>query len=102
MLNKSGCEFLKKDLILRDKLAIERTILANERTILAYLRTAITVFAAGVTFINFFKAHFLFVTGWVLMIMGIIIFLFVPVRFGTLRKHVREYMKAQKEIEYTE
>ena len=31
--------FAKSDLILRDQLAIDRTLLANERTVLAYIRT---------------------------------------------------------------
>lgn len=48
------CEFAKEELILRDHLAIDRTILANERTLLAYLRLALTLFVAGLTFIKFF------------------------------------------------
>ena len=41
-------------MILRDHLAIDRTILANERTILAYLRTALMLFVTGVTLIKLF------------------------------------------------
>jgi len=37
------------DLILRDELAIDRTLLANERTFLAYLRAGVTLMLAGVT-----------------------------------------------------
>jgi putative membrane protein len=42
----------KKDLILRDWLAIERTKLANERTFLAYFRTAFVFLATGMTFLK--------------------------------------------------
>ncbi|MGR3809151.1 DUF202 domain-containing protein [Jiulongibacter sp. NS-SX5] len=42
----------KKDLILRDWLAIERTKLANERTFLAYFRTAFVFLATGLTFLK--------------------------------------------------
>ena len=45
--------FLKEELILRDELAIDRTLLANERTLMAYVRLAITLIIAGVSIIHF-------------------------------------------------
>ena len=42
----------KKDLILRDYLAIDRTKLANSRTLLAYLRTAMVMALSGITLIE--------------------------------------------------
>jgi putative membrane protein len=54
--------FCSDDLILRDELAIDRTILANERTLLAYLRSAVTLLLAGVTIMHFS------VEGWFQMI----------------------------------
>lgn len=42
-------EFLTKELILRDYLAIERTILTNEATFLAYIRTSLTIVVVGAT-----------------------------------------------------
>ena len=47
-------ELQGSNLILRDRLAIDRTVLANERTVLAYLRTAVLLFGAAVTMIKFF------------------------------------------------
>ncbi len=41
------------ELILRDKLAIDRTILANERTLLAYLRSGVSLVIAGVSMMHF-------------------------------------------------
>ncbi len=35
-------------LILRDELALDRTVLANERTMLSYIRSFIALFAAGI------------------------------------------------------
>lgn len=58
-------------LILRDRLAEDRTALANERTFLAYVRTALTLFAAGVTFIKFFGSSLVEVIGWVLLPLGL-------------------------------
>lgn len=56
--------FDQEDLILRDHLAIDRTILANERTYLAYIRTALTLFIGGVTFIKFFDSIVTAMIGW--------------------------------------
>ena len=39
-------------MILRDHLALDRTILANERTLLAYLRTFIGAFSAGIAMVK--------------------------------------------------
>ena len=46
-------KFDRDELILRDELAIDRTLLANERTLLAYLRSAVSLLIAGVSIIHF-------------------------------------------------
>ena len=50
--------FEREELILRDELAIDRTLLANERTLLAYLRSAVSLGIAGISIMHF-AAH-----GW--------------------------------------
>jgi len=40
---------IKKDVILRERLALQRTILANQSTFLAYLRTSLYFFVAGLS-----------------------------------------------------
>ena len=50
--------FGREELILRDELAIDRTLLANERTLLAYLRSAVSLGIAGISIMHF-SAH-----GW--------------------------------------
>ncbi|NEX14462.1 MAG: hypothetical protein C1941_07185 [Prosthecochloris sp.] len=40
-------------LILRDELAIDRTVLANERTLLSYLRSGVALIIAGVSIMHF-------------------------------------------------
>jgi len=40
---------LKKDLILREKLALQRTVLANQATFLAFLRTSMYFLIAGLS-----------------------------------------------------
>ncbi len=40
-------------LVLRDELAIDRTLLANERTLLAYLRFGVALLLAGASMMHF-------------------------------------------------
>lgn len=75
MGDETYSKFIKEELILRDHLAIDRTILANERTFLAYVRTALTLFIGGATFIRFFDSLILDVVGWVFVPLGALVFL---------------------------
>ena len=55
--------FQREELILRDELAIDRTILANERTVLSYYRSALTLVIVGVTFLHFAEKGYLIYIG---------------------------------------
>jgi len=44
-----------KDLILREKLALQRTVLANQSTFLSFLRTSMYFLMAGLTIQNLFE-----------------------------------------------
>lgn len=46
---------MNKDLILRERLAIQRTHLANQTTFLSFLRTAMYFFVAGLSIESFFR-----------------------------------------------
>jgi len=60
-------QFRKEELILRDRLAAQRTVLANERTLLAYTRTSLTFLIGGVTFLQFFGHIAAQLLGWVFL-----------------------------------
>ena len=75
-------------LILRDELAIDRTLLANERTLLSYLRSGIALLIAGVSFIHF--AHEVWFT-----VVGVIC---IPSGFITVLIGVSRYAKMDKAI----
>jgi putative membrane protein len=45
--------FDTEELILRDELAIDRTLLANERTLLSYLRSGVAMMITGLTIIHY-------------------------------------------------
>lgn len=47
--------FTTKELILRDHLAIDRTVLSNETTLFSYIRTSLALIAAGATLIHFLR-----------------------------------------------
>jgi putative membrane protein len=78
--------FDKEQLILRDELALDRTVLANERTLLAYVRTALALLLAGVTFVYFSNAMWFSIVGVVSLIVGA----------GALALGVRRYRQMQK------
>jgi putative membrane protein len=51
------------DLILRDELAVDRTVLANERTLLSYLRAGVSLLIAGVSIMHFSDQDWFWVIG---------------------------------------
>jgi putative membrane protein len=62
-MNSVYSRFEKTKLILRDELAIDRTLLANERTLLAYLRSAVALLIAGVSIIHFSRQAWFLAVG---------------------------------------
>jgi putative membrane protein len=63
MDNSPYSKFVSDELILRDELAIDRTLLANERTLLAYLRSGVALFIAGVSIIHFSREGWFWAVG---------------------------------------
>jgi len=68
--------------ILRDELAIDRTILANERTYLAYIRTALAFGIVAVTCFKFFDSVLADALGCVFVCTALFVF-----GLGTIRTH---------------
>jgi putative membrane protein len=90
MSNKNPYDrFRGNDLILRDELAIDRTILANERTILAYLRGAISLILVGITFMHFFETGLLGYVGLACVPFGAGVGIFGYVRYRKMNKDIR-------------
>jgi putative membrane protein len=59
-------------MVLRDHLALDRTVLANERTLLAYVRTALALLAGGGTLLRFFQGdHLIEALGALLLLLGV-------------------------------
>jgi putative membrane protein len=70
-------------MILRDHLALERTLLANERTFLAYVKTTAGIIALGGTIIKFFDGWVYLLTGWSFIILGVLVFVYGFSRYVT-------------------
>jgi putative membrane protein len=64
--------FVQEDLILRDELAIDRTLLANERTLLAYLRSGVALLIAGASILHFSQESWFLVVGLACIPVGIL------------------------------
>ena len=77
-------------LILRDHLALDRTVLANERTFLAYIRTALTLLVVGASFIKFFDSMMLEVVGWAFLPCAIAVFAFGVWRYRHIKGLIRK------------
>ena len=73
--------FEAAELILRDQLAIDRTLLANERTFLSYLRSAIALLIAGISIIHFSHELWFTAVGVICIPSGILTGLFGLWRF---------------------
>jgi putative membrane protein len=81
-------KFENAELILRDELAIDRTLLANERTLLAYLRSGLALVIAGASILHFTP------DGWFRML-GIIC---IPIGVAAALIGVWRYMKMNTAI----
>ena len=60
---------INRDLILREKLAIERTAMANDRTFLSFVRTSLYFAIAGITVNSLLNISY----GWVIEILFLVL-----------------------------
>ncbi|MFH1079557.1 MAG: DUF202 domain-containing protein [Pseudomonadota bacterium] len=81
--------FQREELILRDELAIDRTILANERTALAYFRSALTLVIVGVTLLHFFEKGILLYFGIIFIPCGLAVGGFGIMRYRKMNLSIR-------------
>jgi len=82
-------ESLRADLILREHLAINRTVLANERTLLAYVRTALALLIAGVSAVHFLDVLVLQILGWAFIPLAVVTFLIGAIRYRRMDRRMR-------------
>ena len=99
MRNSPYERFDSDDLILRDELAIDRTLLANERTLLAYLRSGVALLIAGVSIIHFSQEGWFWAVGIACIPTGIITGMVGMARYRRMNRSislVRRQSKTKK------
>ncbi len=85
-------------LILRDELAIDRTLLSNERTLLAYLRSAVALILAGFTMIHFSAdVSWFWLAGFVSIPVGILAGLIGVARFRNMNRMITRIRRQIKQ-----
>lgn len=94
MIEKS----LNKDLILRERLALQRTILANQSTFLAFLRTSMYFFIAGLSLESLLKVEnnfiiemFFFISSFVIFCIGVFNYFKHKKMILDNEKHIGDY-----------
>ncbi len=90
-----------ENMIVRDHLALDRTILANERTFLAYLRTAVGFAAGGITLLKVFDSLCWQVSGWAAIIAALLTLIFGFGRTGKM-KRILEKIRQNNETDLNE
>jgi len=81
--------FQNDDLILRDELAIDRTLLANERTLLSYLRSGVALLIAGVSIIHFSQKGWFWAVGIACIPTGFIAGVIGILRYRKMNRSIR-------------
>jgi putative membrane protein len=74
--------------LLRDYMAISRTVMANERTFLSYIRAALGLFIGGASFIQFFEGFAIQLVGWLFLPLGVATFLVGLWRYHKVKRIV--------------
>jgi len=91
--------FDKDELILRDELAIDRTLLANERTLMSYLRSGVALLIAGVSIIHFSQGGWFWAVGIACIPSGIITSIVGVVRYRKMNRLISIVRRQSKEID---
>ncbi|MEG1525589.1 MAG: DUF202 domain-containing protein [Clostridia bacterium] len=84
------------EMILRDYLALDRTILANKRTFLAYVRTAIGLLASGIGMVKLVSDGILNILGFVFIIAALPVLIIGTTEYIKIRITLRAVGKIDK------
>ena len=84
---------VNKDLILRERLALQRTILANQTTFLAFLRTAMYFFIAGLSLKSLLKVDNSFIIEFSFFLSSFLIFIIGMFNYFKHKKMILENEK---------
>jgi putative membrane protein len=90
---------MNKDLILRERLAIERTDMAIDRTLLSFIRTSLYFAIAGWTIMNLVEVRYgtwlgllFWITSGILLIVGLYKFYRQKKKLQNSKRHIGKYI----------
>lgn len=96
--NDTYQDFLLKELILRDRLAIDRTVLAAESTFLAYIRTSLTLIVVGATLVHLSISLLSQTVGLAIILSGFFIFTFGYERTLRMKKKINALRRREEKV----
>lgn len=89
----------QSDLIIRENLAIQRTVMSNQTTLLSFIRTSMYFMVAGLSIQNLLKSKF----SWTLSILFFIISLVILVTgIYNFLMHRKKILMSQRLVELRE
>ena len=88
-MDKQTQNNINKDLILRERLAIERTAMGNDRTILAFIRTALYFSIAGMSVNSLLKVSYGIEIEILFWVIGVIILVIGIIKYRKQKKSLR-------------
>ncbi|MGA7802768.1 MAG: DUF202 domain-containing protein [Gammaproteobacteria bacterium] len=99
MIDDPYAEFKRDEMILRDWLALDRTVLANKRTFLAYGRTSIALIALGIAFVKLIHHNWFEIAGFFLMAFGTVVFFIGLREFLTNMGRFKRLVAVEKDMD---
>ncbi len=99
MIDDPYAEFNRESMILRDWLALDRTVFANKRTFLAYSRTAIAMAVLGIAFVKLIGHQFFEIAGFLLILLGISVFYVGLREYNANTKRFKRLVEKERAIE---
>ena len=96
MTDSPYSKFAQADLILRDELAIDRTLLANERTLMSYLRSGMALLIAGVSIIHFSQEGWFWGVGIACLPAGVAVAIVGILRYRKMNQEISRIRQQAK------
>jgi putative membrane protein len=88
-MTMKGYSTLKGSLILRDYLALDRTVLANERTLLSYFRLVLGLVSIGAGMVGILDFLWTTILGYMFIGVGSIALIIGIVRYRSVKKKLK-------------
>ena len=103
-MKKAVTSFYKEfneNMIIRDYLALDRTILANRRTLLSYTRTFIGLFGGGIGLVKLLDKTIIVVIGYISMAISVPILIIGIIEYMKMKKSLSSIFIIEEEKNFS-